>query len=307
MAGWSIFFIVLAIAVLFLIRGTYETFQLDVSFSVLGEGNKVLRVLLLSDLHAGACRISEKKLRNAITHVKIDAFLFAGDMTCGWRDQEKAGRYLAFIAILAREAGVPMYAVVGNHDYYALNDRLAEFGIMLLRNQSAVLSGVDGSQWLLAGLDDLRIGIPSYTVALENPIEGKSSPAYSMAPELSGKPNPPESYDPARCTHCPVVVLAHNPDTLFSLPRKSNHPLFLLSGHFHGGQIWMPFHLEYRVLRREILPKIGIYKGAYKKDGIAGYISRGLGCVIVPFRLFSYPELAILELRANAADWGTKK
>jgi len=359
----------MAIALLLLLRGIYETFQLDVSFSVLGEGSQSLRVLLFSDLHAKGCHISKKKFRKAILSSPVDAFLFAGDMTCNRSDQEKALEFMAFFSALAKEANVPFYAILGNHDHYIkLNRQLSGLGIVLLHNQSISLKAADRSDWLLLGLEDLRIGNPSYESARMNRIKSRSpvetsigapvatsinfsiespietlietpiespietlikTPIESPIPyseEITAESPIGKKSDDNFCSH---VVLAHNPDSIFLLPDQSPHtvspqpvplqhpfsslpiqsqksgfipPIFLLSGHFHGGQIWMPFHLEYRILRKEIMPKQGFRKGAYEKGGIIGYITRGLGCVIVPFRFFSYPEMSFLELRSSKLD-----
>ena len=58
----------------------------------------------------------------------------------------------------------------------------------------------------------------------------------------------------------------------------------------------MPFDIEYRLFRQETMAAQGIRKGVFRKDGITGFISRGVGCVLVPLRLFSLPEIAHLEI-----------
>ncbi len=315
MADWMmLFFFVLTIAILLLFLGIFETFVLDVSFSSLGAGDRTLRVFLLSDLHAGFLHISKKRFRKAMLSRKADVILFAGDMSCYRRDLERAAKYMIFFASLAREAGIPFLCVLGNHDLFDLHERLEDLGIIFLQNQSIPVKAADGSVWLVAGLEDFRIGNPSYKTALKRRIRISQDPGGAAD---------------AKEDALPVVVLAHNPDSLFLLPettppdlRKIHHfkqdpetaarpvrkpPIFLLSGHFHGGQIWMPFHFEYRVLREELLPKIGIRRGAFQKDGVFGYISRGLGSVIVPIRLFSPPELAFLELRAPGSERALEK
>jgi predicted MPP superfamily phosphohydrolase len=317
LTGWIIFISITAVILILTTRGIYETFVLDVSFSILGTGSKSLRIVLLSDLHAGYCFIPKNRFRSVLLSSGADAFVFTGDMTVFHRDLKKGKAYMAFFASVAKEAGVPFFAVLGNHDLFdELNEALPGLGIIVLQNESIPFEAADRSVWLILGLNDYRIGGPSYSSALEHRIE--TDLLSANAPGFLAD-------------DCPQVILAHNPDTVFLLPEtirpdpksigrpasspapsplpKRTPPLFLLSGHFHGGQIWMPFHFEYRVLREEILPKIGIRKGAYQWNGIWGYISRGLGSVIVPIRLFSKPELAVLELRADgpAAEGSSKE
>lgn len=338
MLYWVLLFLFVATTLSLLFRGIYETFQLDVSFSVLGEGDKSLRVLLFSDIHAKYFKISSKKLAKALVSFPVDAFIFVGDMACNRNDQKKADNILIFISAIAKKSNVPFYAVSGNHDYYPLNDRLANVGIILLRNQSVQIKAPDNTTWLLVGLEDLKTGSPSYEKAIATKIKStkydRSVVSFNSEMRIceSQTTDKYNSFD-SITENCAHIVLAHNPDTIFLLPdlqdqnvitgpnasansqqiirakenistqtNKSTNikiPTFLLSGHFHGGQIWMPFDIEYRLLRKETMARLGFRRGAYKKDGIIGYITRGLGCVIVPLRFLSYPELSFLELRVD--------
>jgi len=86
------------------------------------------------------------------------------------------------------------------------------------------------------------------------------------------------------------VVLAHNPDTLYSL-HYHNFDL-MLSGHTHGGQINFPFLGPPRLpIRHRHLAE-----GHFKYQHAQIYVSRGLG-YLTPVRFRSRPEMGIIELR----------
>ena len=58
----------------------------------------------------------------------------------------------------------------------------------------------------------------------------------------------------------------------------------------------MPFNIEYRLLRDEETCKAGYRKGLHNINGTSVYISRGIGNVVVPFRLGSFPEITFIDL-----------
>ena len=58
----------------------------------------------------------------------------------------------------------------------------------------------------------------------------------------------------------------------------------------------MPFHIESRILRDEMLVKMGINRGLNEIDGKKFYISRGIGNVMLPFRFLSKPEVIIVDV-----------
>ncbi len=71
----------------------------------------------------------------------------------------------------------------------------------------------------------------------------------------------------------PRISLTHNPDLALHIPAKSVDYMFC--GHFHGGQIWMPFNLEFFLLRKDQLCRMGIKRGYHKVNGIKMYIKQG--------------------------------
>jgi len=271
--SWSelIGYIILAAAAVFLIRGFWEPTKLEcltVKISLPSAGGSAFRILLFSDLHAEIFRIQPDKLLQAFASASPDLILFAGDLAAHERHLPKALNLMNAIRQLPNLQDIPFFAVRGNHDGESVAVKLQAAGIKLLEN-TAVACELGGQPWQIIGLADLRTGPHDPAGAL-------------LAAEQAGIP--PERR----------LAFAHNPDVLLDLPQGS--AAFFLAGHFHGGQIWMPFHLEFLLLRSERLPKAGFYKGHFTWQGTQAYISRGLGCVLLPLRFFSKPELTLLEI-----------
>ncbi len=230
-----------------------------------------LRIALLTDLHAEFLRIKPARMGAILAAEDYDVLLFGGDLAGRHHKPKIARRWLDAIQAVAASRNIPCYAVVGNHDSAKSLDLLSQAGFRILKNESAVISDRGGQEWLLLGLDILKVGQPDFGQTLMT----SGSAAAAIPPQRR-------------------VVLAHNPDTILTLPGSAAG--FFLAGHFHGGQIYMPFHLEFFLLRREKVGRMGFHKGQFRLNGMTCYISRGLGSVLFPLRLFSKPELPIIEL-----------
>ncbi|MGB7084941.1 MAG: metallophosphoesterase [Phormidesmis sp.] len=180
------------------------------------------------------------------------------------------------------EAGIPTYAVLGNHDYgmsskqaepgtqlaSSLETELEAAGIVVLENESAQMRSPDGDEPLyLAAVDSRWANQDDVSAALEG------IPADS-----------------------PRVVLMHNPDTFELFPANSA-PL-ALAGHTHGGQIRIPNSPQWSWLKLTQKDKVfadGWARG-YGEPGNNLYINVGIGMSIIPIRLFCPPEVTLFTL-----------
>jgi hypothetical protein len=237
--------------------------EADIEIQGLDPGFHGLRVLLISDVHCGPF-ISPKRLaetfRRAMT-LEPDLVVLAGDLATS-RVEEVAGCLPAFREL---QAGLGVYAVLGNHDHYTgETDRLCRLleqaGIEMLQNRNTVLEK-GGGRLVLAGVDDLAFGRPDLEKALD------------------GVPSGP-----------PVVLVSHNPDLFFDAARKQVD--LVLSGHTHGGQIRCP---GLPVLVR--MSRFRLDEGRYEAAGSSLVVSRGLGAVGLPVRFACPPEVVLLTLR----------
>ncbi|NCA98484.1 MAG: hypothetical protein EOM70_03805 [Clostridia bacterium] len=245
-----------------------------------------LRIALISDLHAEWLRLRPERIAQALAAEDVDLLLFAGDLTGRHHRPELAKPWLDALTVICQRMGNACYAVPGNHDSPASLNLLRQAGFTMLINESREVRERSGRDWLLVGLDILKKGQPDFELAVRN----ASSPGADSRATI-----PPERR----------LVLAHNPDTFFLVP--PGQAGFFLAGHFHGGQIYLPFHLEFFLLRREKLGRMGYHKGSFALNGMSGYISRGLGSVLFPLRLGSIPELPILELRPDTQSSAVPK
>ena len=88
------------------------------------------------------------------------------------------------------------------------------------------------------------------------------------------------------------LLLAHEPDLADAVSGVE----LQLSGHSHGGQVYLPF------LVQEFLPggAQNYIRSRYEKaDGGIVYVNRGIGMSMLPVRLFSRPEITILTIHGE--------
>jgi uncharacterized protein len=168
-------------------------------------------------------------------------------------------------ALSALSAPLGVYAVPGNHDMpkggQLYRDSIAATPLIDLTNRNRRIS-LDGEHLWLAGVDDLWWGKPNIEQA------------------LSGVP-----------TGAAVVLLCHNPD--FAEETPNSRVGLVLSGHTHGGQVYLPglgcawlpsrYGLKYR-------------RGLVQAPASSVFVSRGLGEAGIPLRMNVPPEIVVLTL-----------
>jgi uncharacterized protein len=227
------------------------------------------RIAQLSDIHLSQF-FSPDRLAEVIDQVAElapDWLMLTGDFV-GTRAGDAAG-----LVEPLRALSMPVFAVLGNHDYWSDSPTVRSFleqaNVQLLLNSAAEIAP---DLWC-AGVDDLWAGKPNLKSALlDVPASAKT------------------------------VLLAHEPD-FFDVVLREKAPIALqLSGHSHGGQVRLPMlkadasgHHSYA----PILPLHGRNYpiGLRMVDGRYVYTNRGVGLWPIPYRFNCPPELTIVILR----------
>lgn len=230
-----------------------------------------LRIVQLSDTHYGPF-VTLNYLREVIRQANAempDVVVLTGDYVHQSPMAIRAGIEI-FGELRARHATV---AVLGNHDHWEGADACrAEFqklGIPMLDNRrrffarDGFVPAPNGECLCLAGVGDLW----------EDEV--------LIARTLADVPQ-----------EMPRIVLSHNPDVAEVAPRDERIDL-MLSGHTHGGQVWLPGFGT---------PKVPSFYGQKYAGGLVEaptcqvIVSRGVGMAILPVRFFVPPEFSVITL-----------
>ena len=224
-----------------------------------------VRIACLADvhLHDGVSRAARAALEH-LDRERPEIVVLAGDI-CNHR------RDLPTLTDWARDARgtVATFATFGNWEHQArIHRRRAEqaygrAGVELLFNSSARVRVRDASVTIV-GLDD--------------PVAGQPDPMAALA---------------GVGARDVAVWVLHGPGYVDELPRSiTPRPALLLAGHTHGGQVRLPGFTP-------VLPVgSGRFVAGWYRDTLAPlYVSRGIGTVFVPARLFCPPELPVFILK----------
>ncbi|HEX5948206.1 MAG TPA: metallophosphoesterase [Actinomycetota bacterium] len=108
------------------------------------------RVAAVGDLHAGADSVGTIRPRFEDVPERAEVLLLAGDLTR--RGTEEEGR---IVASELRDLGVPVVAVLGNHDHHSgqearIREHLEDAGVRVLEREGMVLV-IDGTRLGVAG------------------------------------------------------------------------------------------------------------------------------------------------------------
>jgi predicted MPP superfamily phosphohydrolase len=240
--------------------------RIDVPLERWPEALDGLRVAVISDLHAGAPHVGERKVERIVAKVNrvgpdvvalvgdyADPTVLGGEPVAPERIAELLG---------ALEARLGIFAVLGNHDWVHYGERvpraLRAQGIEVLENDAVAIERGGQVLWV-AGLADMRERHADVTIAL------------AMVP--AGQP---------------LIALTHDPDMFPALRDRAN---LTLAGHTHGGQVGLP------LVRRAAAPTKHGYIGGEVREGRGYmYVSRGVGTTGLPIRFAAPPEIALLTL-----------
>ncbi|HXG68969.1 MAG TPA: metallophosphoesterase [Blastocatellia bacterium] len=228
-----------------------------------------LTIVQMSDIHSGLfmteARMSQYvRLANSL---KPDLIALTGDFVSTKREQVPP-----FInAISALKAKYGVFGCLGNHDEYALGEKLlaqgfARAGFQLLRNKNRLID-VNGAKLNVIGVD--YIGISSSGERLKAALAGVN---------LDGT----------------TILLCHTPYPFEQAAKMGIH--LMLAGHTHGGQISLT--LGDMILTPARLATAYL-AGLFRIGDTHLYVNRGLGTSGPPIRINAPPEITHITLRVG--------
>ena len=247
------------------------------------------RVALIADWQIGMWMGNTSTIRRIVKQLieeRPAIVLIAGDFIYdpGEDPNEEINKAVEIVRSLPL-AGIPTYAVLGNHDY-AMKDKQATPNRQLARQLHEALEsvGVQVLQNEAVAIGKTGGNTPLYLAGIGAHWPNNDKPKVALAPV-------PED--------APRLVMMHNPDSFEALP--PNTAPFAVAGHTHGGQIRVPFTPEWSWLtfiREDEVHADGWIKG-YGQPGNRLYVNRGIGFSIIPIRLNCPPEVTLFTLRSS--------
>lgn len=231
----------------------------------------------LSDFHYEE-EFSAIPIRNSIeviNNLSPDLIVLTGDfVTVGvfqFRLHEHhypaKGAYPCARVLSRLKARIGKFAILGNHDVYSnpavVTNALESHDIPVLRNSCVPIEQGSARFWL-AGIDDALEGQPDLGAAIKKIPDGETT-----------------------------ILLAHEPDFADEAVLK---PIDLqLSGHSHGGQVWIPG------IGAPWLPPLArnYPRGLYKIENLILYTNIGIGTIRAPIRINCVPEVTLITLRSG--------
>lgn len=264
-------------------RYRYQLRKLRLGFSNLPASFDGLKIVQLSDIHAGSFtdQAAVERGIQMVMEQKPDLILFTGDLVNNLASEMDG--YWSLFAQLKAPLGV--ISITGNHDYAdyvqweSLDQKRANFeklksvharmGWRLLMNQHVVLTRGESSIGV--------IGVENWSAKSRFPKYGDLKTAYSG------------------CEQIPFsILLSHDPSHWRAeVLEKYPSVALTLSGHTHGMQFgfeipglqWSPVQYVYNE-----------WAGLYRKDEQALYVNRGFGFIGYPGRVGILPEITVIEL-----------
>jgi len=229
--------------------------------SIPGVKSVRIRFVHLSDFHMDQRLPGEyfKACFEQANRLEPDFILLTGDFT---DKPEILAKHLHMLKALQSQYG--LFAVLGNHDYYAGADNirkmLIQCDIELLNEECRMISIQDGYKIYLCGT--------------EKP--------------WSGHPLPQKIKSEGQLL---TVFLSHTPDNIFGLAKAGADLVF--SGHLHGGQWRFP------VIGPLVIPsrhgRLFDY-GHYIIRRTHLFITSGIGMVWIPYRIKCNPEITVVDV-----------
>ncbi len=283
----SLSLFVLLVFVTLLVQGLLEPYRLvtnriDGPVPGLPESWQGAKVVLLADFQVGLFMDNRATVRRAVARtvaIRPAFVLLAGDFI---HDTELGVEPVAELLRPLTRAGIPTYAVLGNHDYamptqhHTENKALAEslehalegIGIPVLHNEVVALTNERSETLYLVGI---AAHVPSY-----------DDPETALAAVPVGAPR---------------VVMMHHPDSYAGIGARKAPLAF--AAHTHGGQVRLPFATGHTLLTwlRDRQNYNAEWARRYGSPGNRLYVTRGVGCSVAPIRLNCPPELTLVTLR----------
>jgi len=258
----------------------YKIRREKISFSKLPASFRNLKIIQISDIHAGSF-YDKEAVENGINMLlseKPDVVFFTGDLVNDSADE--MDKYMDIFSKVKAPMGV--FSILGNHDYgdyrewpypeekeknlARLKQVHAELGWRLLLDEHIYLEK-NQEKIAIIGVENWGAGFHQIG-DLKKAYEGVDAPVK--------------------------ILLSHDPTHWDEQVRKDFKDIDLtLSGHTHGAQMgiethgfkWSPITLRYEK-----------WAGLYQEGNQFLYVNRGYGFLGYPGRIGIWPEITVIEL-----------
>jgi predicted MPP superfamily phosphohydrolase len=245
----------------------------EVTIAGLDPRHDGVRIAQLSDIHVGNLTPASH-IRAAIDATNAeqpDLVVMTGDYVCWRRDEVERARDQ-----LAGLRASRVLAVLGNHDYFVwgagVRGALEASGYEVLRNQTTVAE-VNGAPLAMVGVDD--------------PVTRHDDLDAAFAGARPGMTR---------------LVLCHAPDRAPKIAARGAH--LVLSGHTHGGQMYVKGITDRLMKRVGLKYRRGMYEVGHGEAKAQLYVTPGIGFSGVTRRFGegTAAEVAIFTLRRAERD-----